>query len=105
ADHNNETGKYNTHIYAYTATQTGTYVVENITVPANQAPTITEAKISGVTASGYTVQCTIKDDMGISKVELPTWTEKNGQDDLEWINAQWTDNKDGTYTVSYQVKT
>ncbi|MBM6931801.1 GBS Bsp-like repeat-containing protein, partial [[Clostridium] spiroforme] len=35
ADHNNETGKYNTHIYAYTATQTGTYVVENITVPAN----------------------------------------------------------------------
>ena len=72
ANHGNETGKYNTHIYAHTATQTGTYVIENITVPGNQAPTITEAKISGVTASGYTVQCTIKDDMGISKVELPT---------------------------------
>ena len=35
-------------------------------------------------AKGYRVTCTVTDASGVAKVKMPTWTLKDGQDDLVW---------------------
>ena len=102
SDHNNESGKYMTHIYAYDSTGENTcyQITQGIEVPENEAPVIESAKVTEVTSEGYTVTCKITDDVGVTKVLMPTWTAKNGQDDLIWYTAS----KSGdTYTL--KVKT
>ena len=47
-------------------------------------PTITDAKVVGVDANGYMLQCSVSDSSGISSVKCATWTQTNGQDDLIW---------------------
>ena len=66
----------------------------------SQPPTITNAKISDITKDGYTVTCNISDNVGVSRVEFPTWTpDNNGQDDLIWHQGVINGN-----TASYRVK-
>ena len=52
-----------------------------------EAPTISEVEVTNVTSFGYTVTCTVLDNVGISKVVMPTWTEAGGQDDIIWGDA------------------
>lgn len=47
-----------------------------------EAPLITNVKVTDLDRTGYTVQCDVTDDIGVTKVAFPTWTEANGQDDL-----------------------
>lgn len=51
------------------------------------APTINDVKVSNVSGRGYTVTCKVSDNVGVTKVTMPTWTVKNGQDDLVWHTA------------------
>lgn len=55
----------------------------NIT-PDTLAPTISNLRITNVTKTGYTVSCTFDDNVMVEKVEFPTWTTKDGQDDIIW---------------------
>ncbi len=58
-------------------------------------PTITNEQIINVTRDGYTVTCQIADNsggVGVGKVCFPTWTEVNGQDD---IDSDWSNNSVG----------
>lgn len=85
ADHNYEEGYYTTHIYAYDAAGNQTSVaVSPDTYVDRTAPTISDINITDQTDTGYTVQCRVSDNVGVSRVRFPTWTEKNGQDDLWW---------------------
>ena len=85
SDHKNETGNYITHIYAYDEAGNSTCVPTSATVPADtQAPTISDVEITEVTADGYRVTCKISDNVGVTAVKFPTWTEADGQDDLIW---------------------
>ena len=52
-------------------------------------PTISNVKVTNLSSSGYTVECDVSDDVAISKVQFPTWTNANDQDDLF---ENWTDN-------------
>ena len=99
-DHNNEGGTYRTHIYAYdNEGNVTTYAVTPDTVlPANQPPKISDVKVSNVTRAGYTVTCTVTDDVEVAKVEFPTWTLKGDQDDLTWEKGEIKGNQ-VTYTV------
>lgn len=63
-------------------------------------PTITDVKVTEQTANTYTVQCTATDDVSVAKVQFPTWTEKNGQDDIRWDTVTQSDNGVYTYTVN-----
>ena len=51
-------------------------------------PIISDVQIVDMDATGYTVQCRVTDDTGILKVQFPTWTKYNEQDDLpvDWIS-------------------
>ena len=82
-DHNKESGKYITHIYAYDVNgKMACYEIGEINVPENQVPVIEEAYISDITSEGYTVNCKVSDDVQIDRVIVPTWTEVSGQDDI-----------------------
>ncbi|MEQ3216427.1 leucine-rich repeat protein [Hominifimenecus microfluidus] len=71
------------------------------------APVITDCKVSNITSSGYTVTCKVTDNTGVDRVQFPTWTENNGQDDIfpDWVsNTAASGTKSGN-TYTYQVHT
>jgi hypothetical protein len=106
SDHNNETGGYVTHIYATdcagnrVSLPLGTVQVMDDT----EAPVITDAVVSNITAEGYTVTCKVTDNWGIHSVVFPTWTSANGQDDLaqDFFNTQVGTKNGNTFT--FEVK-
>ena len=55
----------------------------------HNAPTISGVKVTA-DRTGYTVKCKVSDDTGIDRVQFPTWTKYNGQDDIiqGWEKAQ-----------------
>ena len=55
----------------------------------NEGPKISDCKISNLTPEGYTVTCRVTDENGVDRVQFPTWTNNNGQDDLP---GDWPDN-------------
>ena len=61
-------------------------------------PQITNVVVSDITADSYTVSCNVSDNVGVERVEFPTWTVKNGQDDLIWHEGTISGNK-ATFTV------
>ena len=79
-----------------------------VTVTSDKTgPTITNAKVTNVDSTGYTVTCTVTDASGVNRVQFPTWTEKNGQDDLlsNWeVNPKASGTRNGN-TFTFRVKT
>ena len=45
-------------------------------------PEIKNIKVTNLNSNGYKVECDVSDNKGIDRVEMPTWTEKDRQDDL-----------------------
>lgn len=70
-------------------------------------PKISNVKISGITAKGYTVTCTVSDSSGIENVKFPTWTAKNSTDDLEsgWASGTAYDGAVNGSKASFYVST
>ena len=62
--------------------------LNTVTFPDTQAPVIDEVQITDVSENGYTVSCRVRDNVGVSRVAFPTWTETDGQDDLIWYEAE-----------------
>lgn len=79
-----------------------------VTVTSDKTgPTITNAKITDVDSTGYTVTCTVTDTNGVNRVQFPTWTKKNDQDDLlsDWeVNPKASGTRNGN-TFTFRVKT
>ena len=87
SDHNNEYGWYFTAVYAYdiygnergaSGANDGKVYVEA------EPPVISDIQVTNKTEDGYRVSCVVKDNYEVAKVQFPTWTEKDGQDDLIW---------------------
>ena len=94
----NVEGYYMTHIYAWDAA--GNYSAVGIadTFIDKTKPVITNVRITDITNDGYTVLCTAKDNIGVVRVQFPTWTINNGQDDLQdswWTNAKASGKRNG----------
>ena len=97
--------KYYYQIYAVIGGVTYKSAVDSFTTTGDSVkPTISNVKISDVTNEGYTVSCTVTDNVGVTKVCFPTWTDANGQDDLpsSWpsVSAPGANN---TYTFRVKV--
>ncbi len=64
-------------------------------------PVITDVKVTALSTDGYRVSCTATDNVAVTKVSFPTWTDANGQDDIIWHTGK----RDGsTNTWYYDVK-
>ncbi len=70
------------------------------------APSISSVSITDRSASGYKVTVKVTDNIGVTKVAVPTWTKNGGQDDLagEWNNTQLA-TKESNDTWVFFVKT
>lgn len=104
SDHNNEEGWYATHIYAYDAAGNWSSAGINAYVDKT-APVISDVRVTDVNSEGYTVTCIAEDGIGVAKVQFPTWTLANDQDDLApswWENPECGGMQDGT-TWSFRV--
>ena len=96
SEHNREAGcKYITHIYAddYAGNSTNVSAGE-IEVPSP----ISNVEVKDIDSSGYTVTCDVDTDWGVKSLQFPTWSIKNGQDDLIWHTGTISKGK-GFYRV------
>lgn len=102
SDHNNETGKYLTHIYASdTKGYESSASAGEVNVPEDtKGPEISNIRITEVSSGGYRVTCTVTDETGVARVKMPTWSDRNGQDDLVWHEATLNGN-----TATFYVRT
>lgn len=95
-DHNNDTGDYMTHIYAYDKENNYTCVPVGLVNIDATPPVISNVEVTDISPAGYTVRCTVTDNDAVDRVQFPTWTTENGQDDLV---SDWSTNPaaSGTY--------
>ena len=80
---------YVTHIYAWDSSGNKTCVSTSIVYIDRTAPTLTDIKVVEKDSKGYTVECKASDASGVDRVQFPTWTAKNDQDDIAkdwWTN-------------------
>lgn len=94
SNHNNAYDGYSSHIYAYDISGNESFAgggFVNLTEDTT-APTISNAVITNVSPFGFDVSCTITEDKQIAKVQFPTWTDADGQDDIAWYDANVSEN-------------
>ena len=86
---------YQTDIYAYDkAGNCTTYINGLFPYVDATPPTISDVEIIDVSETGYTVECTVKDDHSqIDRVQFPTWFEDNNP-----FNADWSWETSSTYS-------
>ena len=78
----------NVQCYAPNGTAAQKWVLVPSKVQADfSGPSITDIRVTDISSSGYRVTCTVTDPSGVAGVTMPTWTLKNGQDDLVWHEA------------------
>ena len=98
-------GRYTVAVAALDATEGGNGATWNTEKTINlsmdtTAPTITGVTVSNVTDSGYKVSATVKDNVVVNKMQMPTWYQsKNGLPDAQWYNASRSGDT-YSYTVS-----
>ena len=106
ADHENRSN-YITDIRAWDMRgNLGSYLGIHVNLDM-ELPVISNVQVTNVTTEGYDVSCTVTDNVGVNRVQFPTWTDANGQDDLlsDWsINPKASGTRDGdTWTFHVSI--
>ncbi|MGQ7337530.1 GBS Bsp-like repeat-containing protein [Streptococcus suis] len=103
-EHNNETGKYISHVYyrgtdgSMTGVGAVTAELQAPATPAKASGTITVTNVNSQTGSFDVVIKDVISPVALDKVLVPTWTDKNDQDDIIWHEA--TRQSDGSYRLT-----
>ena len=103
SDHKNDDGKYNVHVYYVDQTNQRNYITET-TAEVRQARRSGTIVIQNNNKDTGTFDVIIKDvysPKGVRAVQVPTWSDKDGQDDIRWYEA--TRQANGDYKVSVKA--
>ncbi|WP_342983959.1 GBS Bsp-like repeat-containing protein [Streptococcus parasanguinis] len=103
SDHKNEDGKYNVHVYYVDQNNQRNYITET-TTEVRQARRSGTILIQNNNKDAGTFDVIIKDvysPKGVRTVQVPTWSDKDGQDDIRWYEA--TRQSNGDYKVSVKA--
>ena len=103
SDHKNEDGKYNVHVYYVDQNNQRSYITET-TTEVRQARRSGTILIQNNNKDTGTFDVIIKDvysPKGVQTVQVPTWSDKDGQDDIRWYEA--TRQANGDYKVSVKA--
>ena len=103
SDHKNEDGKYNVHVYYVDQNNQRNYISET-TTEVRQARRSGTILIQNNNKDTGTFDVIIKDvysPKGVRTVQVPTWSDKDGQDDIRWYEA--TRQANGDYKVSVKA--
>lgn len=103
SDHKFETGTYHAHVYYKTGdNQTKILGGTKVDVQTKQAATtISVANQNKETGHFDIVISNISPTLDVKEVLVPTWSETDGQDDIQWYSA--TRQSDGSYKVSISI--
>ena len=103
SDHKNEDGKYNVHVYYVDNDNQRNYITKT-TAEVRQARRSGTIVIQNNNKDTGTFDVIIKDvysPKGVRTVQVPTWSDKDGQDDIRWYEA--TRQANGDYKVSVKA--
>lgn len=103
SDHKNSLGNYRADVYIVDNANQRHYVTETIVDVKHNKPVGTISVVNNNKDTG-TFDVIISDvysPKGVRTVQVPIWSEKDGQDDIRWYEA--TRQANGTYTVNVQV--
>ena len=103
SDHKNTLGRYQVHVHYLDQNNRRRYVTETVVEVQKTSPTATISIQNNNKDNGTfdVIISNVYSPKGVRTVQVPTWSEVNGQDDLTWYEA--IHQSDGTYKVS--VKT
>ncbi len=101
--HKNNYGDYNVHMYYVQSDGSLQGVTGTTTKVEEPKYSVTGTiNIQNKTSQGFDVLITnVSDSNGISRVKVPIWTDKGGQDDIIWYDA--AKQSDGNYKVSVNI--
>ena len=103
SDHKNEDGKYNVHVYYVDQTDKRNYITETTTEVHHVKPsgTLTIENNNVETGTFDAVIRNVVSPNGLKEVLIPTWSDKNWQDDLVWHKA--VRQSDGSYRATIKA--
>ena len=102
SDHKHSTGKYRADVYLVDKDDNRQYLTETV-VEVNETKPSGSISILNNNGAG-TFEVVISDvysPKGVRTVQVPVWSEADGQDDIRWYEA--TRQTDGNYKVTVQV--
>ncbi|HEM6090066.1 TPA: GBS Bsp-like repeat-containing protein [Streptococcus suis] len=103
-EHNNETGKYISHVYyrgtdgSMTGVGAVTAELQAPATPAKASGTVTITNVNSQIGSFDVVIKDVISPVALDKVLVPTWTDNKDQDDIIWHEA--TRQSDGSYRLT-----
>lgn len=106
SNHNFDTGKYQAHLYAMTSfgkNMMGMATVNNFQVDPLSSPSATIA-ITNVNTQLMRFDVIVSNVVapgGLQSVQVPVWSEVNGQDDIRWYRAD--KQADGNFKVTVSI--
>ena len=103
SDHKNSVGQYQVHVHYIDQENKRRYVTETVLEVQKSTPTATITIQNNNKDNGTfdVIISNVYSPKGVRTVQVPTWSEVNGQDDLTWYEA--TRQSDGTYKVSVKA--
>ena len=103
SDHKNDSGKYSVHVHFIDANNHRSYVTETVTEIQQNKPsgTLTIENNNSETGTFDAVIRNVVAPNGLKEVLVPTWSNKNGQDDLVWHKA--IRQSDGSYRATIKA--
>lgn len=109
-EHNGELGLYHIHAYAFDnyGRSSNAHVLPDVNMdPSEASPMMLECRVADydLEAGYYTALAKVQAEAGLKRVDFPTWTLKNGQDDLAtvWPSGTVIAQEGDIYTVTYRV--
>ena len=103
SDHKNDSGKYSVHVHFIDANNHRSYVTETVTEIRQNKPsgTLTIENNNSETGTFDAVIRNVVAPNGLKEVLVPTWSNKNGQDDIVWHKA--IRQSDGSYRATIKA--
>lgn len=103
SEHKNSLGNYRADVYIVDNANQRHYVTETIVDVKHNKPvgTISVVNNNNDTGTFDVIISDVYSPKGVRTVQVPIWSEKDGQDDIRWYEA--THQSNGTYTVNVQA--
>ena len=103
SDHKNSVGQYQVHVHYLDQNNRRRYVTETIVDVKHNEPVGTISVVNNNKDSGAfdVIISDVYSSKGVHTVQVPIWSEKDGQDDIRWYEAIRQSN--GTYKVSVKA--
>ena len=102
SDHKHSTGKYRADVYLVDNSGNRQYLTETVVDVNETKPSGSISILNNKGAGSFDVVISdVYSPMGVRTVQVPIWSEVDGQDDIRWYEA--TRQTDGNYKVTVQV--